>query len=341
VEYRGAIHIHSRYSDGTGSMKSIIAAARGAGLDFIVITDHDTLRAKRDGWEGWHEGVLVLVGVEITSSGGGHCLALDVRHCAGYRTMPPARYLDYIGGQGGLAILAHPMGKKPLFSRKRIEVWEDWDLNTFAGMEVWSYMHDWISDVKVRTLLRAVRRPEERIVGPEPEILKRLDALGRQRRVAAIAGLDAHAPRLPLTWVRVFSYGNLFRTLRTHVLAPSFVGRFEEDKTRLREAIEQGRCFIANDLLADSTGFAFCGQTANGELLPMGSEVPWKPGIQVVVSSPRKAMLRLVRDGEQVLSQETQKLTAHAESPGVYRAEAFLDGQAWIFSNPLYLRPCI
>jgi len=43
-EYVGAIHIHSVYSDGTGNIEDIAQAAYETGLDFIMMTDHNTLK---------------------------------------------------------------------------------------------------------------------------------------------------------------------------------------------------------------------------------------------------------------------------------------------------------
>ena len=37
---RGAYHVHSRASDGTGTIEDIAAAAGRAGLRFVVLTDH-------------------------------------------------------------------------------------------------------------------------------------------------------------------------------------------------------------------------------------------------------------------------------------------------------------
>ena len=34
--YKGAIHIHSRYSDGTGSLKQIVSAGLKSNLDFLI-----------------------------------------------------------------------------------------------------------------------------------------------------------------------------------------------------------------------------------------------------------------------------------------------------------------
>ena len=39
---RGAFHIHTRRSDGSGTPDEIAAAAARAGLKFIILTDHDT-----------------------------------------------------------------------------------------------------------------------------------------------------------------------------------------------------------------------------------------------------------------------------------------------------------
>ena len=40
--YSGNIHIHSSYSDGTGTIEEIANEANRAGLDFVIITDHLT-----------------------------------------------------------------------------------------------------------------------------------------------------------------------------------------------------------------------------------------------------------------------------------------------------------
>jgi predicted metal-dependent phosphoesterase TrpH len=47
--YRGMIHFHSRYSpDSITSLRRILAVARRHALDFMILTDHDTLRGARE-----------------------------------------------------------------------------------------------------------------------------------------------------------------------------------------------------------------------------------------------------------------------------------------------------
>ena len=42
-DYAGAIHIHTVYSDGTGTFDDIAAAGTTAGMDFLITSDHNTL----------------------------------------------------------------------------------------------------------------------------------------------------------------------------------------------------------------------------------------------------------------------------------------------------------
>ena len=67
-EYIANLHVHTNYSDGSGSVRDIVHAAENAGIDIVGITDHSTLAAWERGEEGWHGTVFVLVGVEINQA---------------------------------------------------------------------------------------------------------------------------------------------------------------------------------------------------------------------------------------------------------------------------------
>jgi len=71
----GVVHVHTTLSDGAATPDEVIAAARAAGLKFVVITDHNNLDAKK--WEGYHDGVLVIVGTEVSTTAG-HVLGLGI-----------------------------------------------------------------------------------------------------------------------------------------------------------------------------------------------------------------------------------------------------------------------
>ena len=77
-ELTGIIHCHSTYSDGTGTVPEIAAAARANDLDYLLLTDHDTLAAAQNGEEGWHGSVLLLVGAEVSPYRRNHYLAFGL-----------------------------------------------------------------------------------------------------------------------------------------------------------------------------------------------------------------------------------------------------------------------
>ncbi|HQQ86120.1 MAG TPA: PHP domain-containing protein, partial [Candidatus Marinimicrobia bacterium] len=64
-EYIGCIHIHTVYSDGSGTYEEVIRAAQEAGLDYIMVSDHQTLRGRDEGYAGWHANLFVSIGYEI------------------------------------------------------------------------------------------------------------------------------------------------------------------------------------------------------------------------------------------------------------------------------------
>ena len=63
-ELRGAWHVHTTRSDGRGSPTDGAGAAKGAGLDFLVLTDHNPHELPTPARE---EGVLLVPGEESTT----------------------------------------------------------------------------------------------------------------------------------------------------------------------------------------------------------------------------------------------------------------------------------
>lgn len=72
--YRGDLHAHSLYSDGDSPITEVIRYAEKEGLDFFVVTDHDTsMQGEPDHWNdpGYCSDTLTLLyGVEWTSQKG-------------------------------------------------------------------------------------------------------------------------------------------------------------------------------------------------------------------------------------------------------------------------------
>lgn len=107
------VHMHTNYSDGTGSVEDVLAFAQDyTSLDVIAITDHDTiegaLRARELAERGDYR-FEVIVGEEI-STREGHMLALFL-----HEPVAPGqsieRSIEQVHAQGGLAIIAHPFNR--------------------------------------------------------------------------------------------------------------------------------------------------------------------------------------------------------------------------------------
>lgn len=327
------VHCHSTYSDGTGTVPQIAAAAARAGADAVLLTDHDTLDAKHRGEEGWHGPVLVCVGVEVSPKRQNHYLAFGLDEVIDHAGLSPAQIVAAVREAGGIGFAAHPFSRgSDLFKRTVGGIpWRDLDAEGLDGVEVWSLVTDVAEGFsRRRDALRFVATPKRVVERPPARNLAEWDRLGARRRMVGIGGIDAHqfglrvAGRVPL---RLMGYRRTFSLLRTHVLVegdPSVEGVYA--------ALREGRCYLALDYLGSPKGFDFEG---------MGEEV--EAGQRTLRARvPRPAALTLRHDGSPIARAHGNEISAGVEEPGVYRFEATLPhhgrDRAWIVSNPVYLR---
>jgi hypothetical protein len=336
-EYTGVIHVHSTCSDGSGTVPEIIRAGQECGLDFLILTDHNTLRAAQEGFDGWHQDMLMIVGEEV-SARCGHCLAIGTDAHIPHRQSGRS-IIDAIREQQGLSFLAHPHGVYRPVLKRRDHTWKDWDIPPFTGMELWSYMFDWAADFHYSRFLSFYRNPNARIKGPFPQTLATWDRLCRSARVVAIGGVDAHAKRYSPFPLVVFPYRMLFNTVRTHVLSQRPLGRSNgaEDRASMLHALGEGSCYLAWDGLAPASGFRF--SAAGNPQLGMGCETAFQSPVAFEVNVPLPADVTIYRDGHPFYrSSGCTRLGFTAHTPGVFRVEARRSGLPWIYSNPIYLR---
>ncbi len=109
--YRGDLHLHTRHSDGTLSAADLARAARGAGLDFIAITDHNNTVHQIERLPG--DGPLVISGEEVTTPGGhANVWGLGPRGWVDFRARPADGTIDELEraakAQGALFSINHP-----------------------------------------------------------------------------------------------------------------------------------------------------------------------------------------------------------------------------------------
>ena len=329
-EYVGVIHIHTRYSDGSGSLREVIEAGKKAGVDFLIITDHDVLPPREK--EGWYEGILVLFGEEISPSRS-HYLALDIEEEIKYREGSPQEYIDEVNRQGGFGFVCHPFYRGNPLLGLRPHPWENFYLyEGFTGIEIWSFMYDWVRKLNPIKLLYYLFFPHHAPEGPSERLLWLWDELNKRRKVVAMGGTDAHGNKFfPFS---IFSYSFAFRTVRTHVFSPPLEGKVGRDREKILSSLKEGHSFIALDLLASSRGFVFSTQEGN---LP-GEEVKLRERLTLKITSPREAHFRLIHNGKVREEFFARFKEMEIGEEGFYRIEGYIGGKPWLFTNPIYVR---
>ena len=348
VEYVANLHVHTDYSDGTGPVKEVIAAAGEAGLDVLLINDHDTLAAKEDGYEGYHGRVLVLVGLEV-SGPHNHYLVYGTKECPEYEWEKPQDFIDQVKEMGGIGFIAHPDEKgSPLSEGGRAFTWLDWTVKDFNGICIWNHSSSW--KTRAMTYPSAIFHYFFRkytLPGPPAETLAKWDEVGLTRRVAGIGGSDVHALRFKLLGLFnfcIFEYQEAFRTINTHLLLPSpLTGNLEADRAAVYEALAQGSCFISCDKLHRGEGFDFRLENGGERRGGQGWETTLEQGDSLAWKLPTRARVRVLRNGQTVFENSADQGSLPAPGPGVYRLEASLPmglfgPRPWIFSNPVYIR---
>jgi len=341
-EYVGALHIHSKFSDGSGEVDEIAKFADEIGLDFIILTDHNTLSALQEGYEGWYENTLLLVGCEINDKENkNHYLAFGIKET--YSTRISAK--DYVGKikeVGGIGFLAHPHEKRTHIKEHPPYPWTEWDTDDFNGIEIWNHMSEWMENLTEENKYQSFLHPLKSIVAPQEKTLKLWDDLNLKRKVVGIGGIDAHAHKYNLLGffeVEIFPYKVLFKSIRTHLLVNKEIKKtkskkgLEEAKKIIYKALKNGSCFFANDYHADSNGFRFFAESKN-KIYNMGEDIEEGNRVKFSVMIPvEKAEIRLIRNGKLIDSVEDHEAQFIIDINGAFRVEVFSHGKAWIYSN--------
>jgi hypothetical protein len=345
------LHMHTRYSDGTGSHQDIASAAIRCGLDAVIVTDHNVLVKGTEGYvhQGPHR-VLMLIGEELHDQNRqpqkNHLLALGVDHEMATLASEPRGLMRAIRDAGGLSFIAHPDDPAaPAFGETDIS-WVDWLARDFTGIELWNGL----SELKtvIHTRLHGVLYaffPALVARAPIAQTIRKWDELLGQARVVAIGGSDAHALHLhmgPLSRV-IFPYEFHFRAINTHVFLPTpLSGDFAQDRRLIYTAFAAGHCFVGYDLPGSTRGFQFNAAGRETSAI-MGDEIPCRGGVTLQAHVPTPAELRLICDGKPIRTlRNSYALTHLTTEPGVYRIEAYRRflgrKRGWIFSNPIYVR---
>jgi len=338
-EYVGAIHIHSTHSDGTKSIDEILPIASRAGLDYILVSDHMTLKGLEAGKEGFHGDLLVLIGYEIHDSNHhNHYLAFGLKEVLSPE-LSPREYVKEVEKRGGVGIIAHPDEVRQLLKKFPCYPWTAWDASGFNGIEIWNHMSEWMEGLTRINILKMAIHPRRMLRSPTARILKIWDQLSEERPVVGLGGIDVHGYPFKLgpIGLTIFPYKVQFRAIRTHLLLRDPLSRnLAEAREQIYSAIKNCNAFISNYRWGDARGLLFGFEVKDKTSLP-GEVVSLSQGGKIVCQSPRRANLRLVCRGKSVFETFGNSFEYSPKDAGNYRLEAYIRGRGWVFTNHLRL----
>jgi hypothetical protein len=327
LDVRGAFHVHTTASDGRGTLAEVIAAARQAGLAFVVVTDHNLRVPERPVYV---DGVLVIPATEA-STRYGHVVAVGTP-----RALTPAERdgdpLAAIRALGGEAVLAHPLHPRRPFT--------GWGTGPWRGFEIVSNDTAWGRVVAERAAGKVVNaavvlawdapRAVLALEDDPADELARFDAeLAAAPRMAAEA---RRPPRVLLCSADAHgypSYAAAFEAFSMHVPV-ALTGDAAGDAAAVGAALLDGRAACVFEGVGAAAGVALAPAPGGALALAVSS------------ASGAGATYALVRDGAPLGRFEPAPAGAGGTfrcagpcPPGTYRAEVRRGGRPWIFTNPV------
>lgn len=344
-DYKGFIHIHSNFShDGTTDIKDIIKSAQKAGADFIIITDHFNIKAKDEGYEGYHDDLLVIVGEEISPSHN-HYLAVGINKAIfAEKDANPQTYIDEVKSQNAAGLIAHPDHTGTELFGIRSYHWKDWTVSGFDAISIWDLMTDWQEKlISYFKAFIAFLFPAFILSGPKKETLERWDKINMENKdsklIAGFGEIDNHNTGKKVFGVtfKIFPFDFAFKTVSTHILLNESLSKdYEAAKRQVVDAIKNSSVYVAQEKWNDAKGFefyisdslktAYSGQTLTKVQKPV-----------LHVKTPKKALIKIIFNGKEIHSEVSDNLQKEIEESGIYRVEIFqiklFSFKPWIFSN--------
>jgi len=359
-DYAGATNIHSRLSNGSGTLSEIILAASHAKNDFIIFTDLNRT-ARPEAVEGYRNDLLVIWGGEFSYLTG-HLLAFNLPSLIPYSGAGQAQiYFNDLLSQKPthddvVLIAAHP------FLSDRL--WPDLKYPGLDGLEVLNVTSVWREALRTSqfrvlwSILMLPFNPELaflRLYLPPDEELKAWDKELETRPFIGMSGADATAKFIPWAGniIPFPSYDRSLSLTKNHVvLKAELTGSYQSDKQKILEALSRGQFYFSVDLIGDPKGFYFEAKQGHQTVL-MGSELTLsKSPVTLIAEIPQiKGVpfeIVLFRNSKEILAVRESQLKFLTNEPGAYRVVvrvrpdmALPDSKRWfnwIYSNAIRIK---
>jgi len=376
-EYRCNLHAHSAFShDSRGKIADIVAAAKGAGTDAILFTEHPAAHYDfvTDGHTGLVDGVLLVPGAETKGM-----LVYPRTSVPEHDALQSQDLVRRVRAGDGMTFLCH------------LEERMDWNLDSLTGCEIYNTHADakeetrlyqmmknplWL--VQAKNVLDAY--PQEALAAifdPPVDYLKRFDELCAVYPHTGVSGNDAHENvglRITLLdggKVRVADALDEELTILDRAVVAAFtpiaadaqpgdvvfklqldpyrqslrhVGTHVLAKELSRDAIQEGlvkgRAFVAFDWIADSRGFDFAAHDGTGRH-EMGSHVALAGKPALAGRAPLPGRWKVFNRGKLVHEADGDSFSFTPAAVGNHRVELWLDVAGrplpWVLSNPIYV----
>jgi hypothetical protein len=377
-DVRALLHVHSSFShDSRGTIEEIVAAAKEAGVRVIMFSEHPASSYDYflDGHRGVKDGVLLIPGAETEGF-----LAFPRQSIQKVKTDSPQAFADLVRSTGGLVFVCHLEERMDweIANVTGMEIYNthaDFKEETrfVQALRAPLMMFSLATSVK--------QYPQEvfgALLDYPADYLKRYDQLCQKARHTGVSANDAHhnqgyrakvmddgkvlvedilgekvamldPAKLPaislltagkkvgdvILDLDLDPYVRSFRHVSTHLLLT------EINEATVRQALADGRAYVAFDWIADPTGFVY--QADRGaDNWPIGSEVPLAEDLRLRAEAPLEGQFKVIRDGTAVLDQSAAAIDFPVKEPGVYRVEVWLnlagENRPWILTNPIYVR---
>lgn len=345
---RGGLHVHTRRSDGTGTVDEVLAAAARAGLQFLIVTDHGDGTRMPDP-PAYRGGVLYIDAVEL-STRSGHVVGLGLPQTPYPLGGDGRDVVEDIVRLGGMSIVSHPTSRRPELR------WRAWDA-PLDGLEWLNGDSEW-RDEPWYNLLRTLvvypfgaSRALATLIQRPQAALEVWDRRNETRRTVAVAAWDAHAhiglgslgePYAATQAIPFPGYDAVLSTFSIGLPDTVLSGTPADDARRVIAAIRAGHVYSSIDALAapdaqiDLRAASGRWKAQAGDLLAIDGPVV----VTVDGRWPPNAQVTLFREGRPIVTETGPvRYTAPAE-PAVYRAEVALPGHPGVpvlLSNPIYV----
>jgi MYXO-CTERM domain-containing protein len=322
--YKGDFHVHSVQSgDAQATFDQIYTLAKSRGLDFINMSDHNTVaqHALIAAYQQTHTDFLILRGAEITTySGHGNGVGIHdyIDHRLGHNGRDVAGIVNDVAAQGGIFIVNHPM----------------LDLGTGCIGCAWGHVDDTPWD-KVSGIELITGNYDIGVNAFVPRVLTLWDMLEDEGfRIAGIGGSDDHTAGMSEG-----PTGSPIASPTTRVLADNL------SEVAIIDAIKHGRT-IVNLRGPDDPVLDFTAHTKDGSTAEIGDDVSGvaRATFDIHVTGASGYFIDLLSDGQTIqhvpVTSDDFKKTLSDGTPGKHRFRVQLldeTGKPVVITSHIYV----